>query len=48
MPTLGARSGKSQDAKNQMYFTEAEMDDLFAHILSEIDPHCENSRTPDT
>lgn len=41
-------SRENQDAEDQIYFTEARMDGLFAQILSEIDLHCENSRTPDT
>lgn len=48
MLTLRARSRKNHDAKDQIYFTEAGMDGLFAQILSEIDLHCEKSGTPDT
>ena len=48
MPRLGATSRENQDVKDQIYFAEVGMDGRFAQILSEIDLHCESSRTPDT
>lgn len=48
VPTLRGSSEETQDAKDRIYFTEAKVDGLFAQILSEVDLHFENSRTPDT